>query len=442
MTLFIRRVRVSSRSLSVFCFVLFFTLQSWSLIKPVEKYRLDNGLRVILHKDQKLPLYSLNLWYDVGSSDEDPNRTGLAHFFEHLMFKGTTNFGDGYFDTFIEDNGGSNNAFTTRDVTAYHEDMPAKTLQTILKLEADRMSNLGVSLKNVKQEREVVKEERRLRVDNSPMGLAYEALFEKSFSPNTPYQWSVIGSMKHLERSSIDDFKKFYKKHYAPNNAVLVVSGKFKTGQVKKWIQEYFGPLKASKLTKKKFTSKYQRGQYKKINKPMNSKVLMYGFPGTSLGASDELILDLISTILSNGEGSYLYQELVEKDKSFLSVGVSSYALSNGGIHMLSASLKPGQSASKGNKTIKKVITSKLKRGFTQSELKRGVKLSKISHYNQFKTLSSKGYHLAMAEIFHGDYSYHFKDIKKLEAVTLGQINEIFKKYYKVNEFNFIEVGR
>jgi zinc protease len=430
------------RAAIVFSLFFSFLPLSGASIKPVVKYKLDNGLTVLLHRDAKLPLYSFHLWYKVGSSDEDPNRTGLAHFFEHLMFKGTKNYGQGYFDSYIEDNGGSNNAFTSRDVTAYYENMPAKTLQTILKLEADRMVNLEVSLKNVKQEREVVKEERRLRVENSPMGLAYEALFENSFTQDTPYHWPVLGSMKHLEQSTLEDFQKFYKKYYAPNNAVLVVSGDFSVSKVKKWIQEYFGPLKSSDIKKTKFKSKYKKRQYKKINKTMNSKVLMYSFPGTSVGASDEMTLDLIATILSDGENSYLYQELVEKNKSFLSVGVSSYSLAKGGLHMASASLKPGESTTKANKAFKKALQEKLKQGFTKQELDRGVKLSKINHYEQFKTLSSKAYHLAMAETYHGDYSYHFNDIKKLEAIGLEDVNKIFRQYYKINDFNFIEVGK
>ena len=428
--------------LIVFSFATIFSSVSWSLIKPVDKYKLDNGLRVILHRDPKLPLYSFHLWYDVGSSDEEPTRTGLAHFFEHLMFKGTSNFGDGYFDKFIEDNGGSNNAFTNREVTAYYESMPTKTLQTILRLEADRMVNLMIVPKNVKQEREVVKEERRLRVENSPMGMAYEKLFKSTFAPGVPYRWPVIGSMKHLEDATIKDFKNFYKKYYAPNNAVLVLSGNFSTGKVKKWIKEYFGPLKPSVINKKEFKSTYQTGKYAKVNKAMSSKVLLYGFKGTSLGASDSIALDVITTILTDGPNSVLYQALVEKDKNFLSVGASSYALSNGGMHMLSATLKPGVNAAKANKIVKAAIQRKIKKGFIQDELNRAVKLLKINHYNQFKTIDSKANILAMSEVFYGDYSYHFDDIKKIEAVKLTEINKLFKQYYKTNEFNLIEVGK
>ena len=428
--------------LRMVCFILLFSWQANSKITPVNKYKLDNGLTVLLHRDRKLPIYSLQLWYGVGSSDENPNKTGLAHFFEHLMFKGTSNYKDGYFGTYIENNGGSNNAFTNGDVTAYSENMPTKTLKTILKLEADRMSNLEVSLKNVKQEREVVKEERRLRVENSPMGLAHEALFKNSFTSDTPYHWPVIGSMRHLEQSTIKDFKDFYKKHYVPNNAVLVISGSFNTKRVKKWIQKYFGPIKLGQINKKIFSSKYKKNQYQKINKSMNSKVLMYGFPGTKVGASDEMILNLISTILSHGQNSYLYQELVEKDKSFLSVSVFNYALLKGGLHIIKASLKPGENLDKANKTLNKTLKNKLKTGFVESELERGVKLSKISHYNQFKTLSSKAYHLAMSEVYNGNYAYYFNDIEKLESIGLEKINETFKKYYKIDEFNFIEVGK
>lgn len=429
------------KSIAMFLLLLLFSTKTLSQITSVEKFQLDNGLRVILNQDSKIPLYSLHLWYDVGSSDENPNLTGLAHFFEHLMFKGTSNYGDGYFDNYIENNGGSNNAFTNYNITGYHENMPASTLETILKLEADRMLNLEVSLKNVNQEREVVKEERRLLVENSPMGLAYEAIFRNAFSKSSPYSWPVIGSMKHLEKATIKDFKDFYKRFYIPNNAVLVISGKFKTKEVKKWINQYFAPLKKGLLNKKEIKSTYQKNTYQKINKKVNSKSLLYAFPGSSPGATDEITLSLVSTMLSRGESSYLYQELVEGDKSFLSAGVSSYPLPGGGLNFASASLKPGRSAALANKTFKKVLKLKVKTGFNEDELNRGKKFMKISFYNQFKTINSKAKHLARAEIVHKNYAHHFNDINKIEAITLKQVNKTLREYYKVDEFNFIEVG-
>jgi len=209
----------------------------------VDKYRLKNGMTVLLHQDSSLPIYSLHLWYDVGSSDEEQNRTGLAHFFEHLMFKGTKKNKEGVYDDLIEENGGSNNAFTTRDYTGYYVEMPAGTLETVLKLEADRMTNLSFSKDKIKREREVVKEERRLRVENSPFGLAFESLFAQGYNKSA-YKWPVIGSMRHLERSSVSDFKTFYERYYAPNNAVLVIAGDFRKSKAKRWIKKYFGSLK------------------------------------------------------------------------------------------------------------------------------------------------------------------------------------------------------
>jgi len=423
-------------------FIFLFTFRTYGQISPVEKFTLKNGLKVVLHEDSKLPLYSINIWYKVGSSNEDPNRTGLAHFFEHLMFKGTKKNADGVFDSYIENNGGSNNAFTTRDVTAYFEDMPKSTLKKILELEADRMKNLIISPKNVKQEREVVKEERRLRVDNSPIGLAFEALYKSSFSKETPYRWPVIGSMKHLEDASIQDFKNFYETYYSPSNAVLVIAGDFKTKEVKSWIKKFFGPLKSSSVPKNNFKPAYKQGQYVQIKKEMNSKVFLYGFEGTKIGNSDDLVLDLVSTILSSGENSYLYQEMVEKNKSFLSVGASNYANLRGGINLLSASLKPGANASKSHKALMKAVKDKSNKGFSTEELKRGVKLMKLGFSSQFKKISSKASHLARSELYYGDYAYHFNDVEKLSKISLEELNQVFKKYYDIKKFNFIEVGK
>ncbi len=425
-----------------FLFIFLIGFKTYGQISPVEKFTLKNGLRVVLHEDKKLPLYSINIWYKVGSSNEAPNRTGLAHFFEHLMFKGTQKNADGVFDSYIENNGGSNNAFTTRDVTAYFEDMPKSTLKKILELEADRMKNLLISPKNVKQEREVVKEERRLRVDNSPIGLAYEALFKSSFSKETPYSWPVIGSMKHLEDTSIQDFKNFYETYYSPSNAVLVIAGDFKTKEVKSWIKKFFGPLKSAVVPENDFKPVFQQGQYVQIKKEMNSKVFLYGFEGTKIGDRDDLVLDLVSTVLSSGENSYLYQEMIEKNKSFLSVGASNYANLRGGINLVSASLKPGADASKAHKALMKVIKDKSKKGFTIQELERGVKLMKLGFSGQFKKISSKASHLARSELYYGDYAYHFNDVEKLSKISLEELNRVFKKYYDIKKFNFIEVGK
>ena len=186
---------------------------SQNLELKVEKYKLKNGLTVLLHQDKSTPVVSFHQWYRVGSRNESIGRTGLAHFFEHLMFKGTKKYSGKEFEKLIKLNGGSNNAFTSFDYTGYYVNLPAGKIDKILDIESDRMQNLLFDPKTIQSEREVVKEERRYRVENRVQGYLREALFSTVFKVH-PYNWPVIGSMKDLNAASIDDLKKFYKVHY------------------------------------------------------------------------------------------------------------------------------------------------------------------------------------------------------------------------------------
>lgn len=209
---------------------------------PVEKYQLSNGLTVLLHEDHSAPIISIHQWFRVGSANEHPGRTGIAHFFEHLMFKGTPKYPNRELDRQIQANGGTNNAFTTRDYTGYYENMPSGKLELILDIESDRMRNLGFDEKEIKNEREVVKEERRYRVENNVYGYLHENVFETVFRVH-PYRWPVIGYMRDLNATSIDDLKEFYRVFYAPNNAVLVITGDFKSSQAKSLIEKYYAKI-------------------------------------------------------------------------------------------------------------------------------------------------------------------------------------------------------
>lgn len=423
--------------------VFFFSQMSQANIDlSVDKFKLENGLTVLLHEDHKIPLYSLQIWYKVGSGDEDPNKTGLAHFFEHLMFKGTKNFKDGYFDNFIEENGGSNNAYTNQDMTVYHEDMPTKTLKTILMLEADRMQHLKVSEKNIQSEREVVIEERTRRVENSPFGRAFEALYDISYSDSSFYRWPVIGSMAHLRSATVQDFKDFYKKHYTPEKAILVISGSFDKTDAKKWIKDYFGPIPSqSSYQDHKSSATYKTNQYRKIKIQMNSSVLLYSFPGVTVYNDDRLALSLIHTALGDGSTSYLYKKLVDEQPLALSVGGYNSPLKHGGVQYIYASLRPGANVSKINNIIKQTLKNKVKVGLTQAELNSAVKKFKIQYYNQFKTLGGKASFIGEGEFYYGDYTLPLNYVEMIEDLNLKKVNSVFKKYFKVDSFNLVEVG-
>lgn len=409
----------------------------------VDKYKLDNGMTVLLHQDRSLPIYSLHVWYDVGSSDEDPNRTGLAHFFEHLMFKGTHKNKEGVYDSAIENNGGANNAFTTRDYTGYYVNMPAGTLETVLDLEADRMVNLEFSEDKIKREREVVKEERRMRVDNSPFGLAFESLFLNAYLKSS-YRWPVIGSMKHLENASLQNFKSFYQAYYAPNNAVLALAGDFKKSNAKKWIEKYFGKHKAKTIKRNMDGDRVfaKGGRNIKIKKPVQSRIVAASLPGASIFEEEAYALDLLTTVLAGGRSSRFYKELVEKQKYLISADHWNFTPTGKGLIMFFNTLRPGVRVSRMKASFKAVLARAAQEGVTLKELNAAKKQMKLSSLSSYKTLSGKARGLAANEILFKDYTRFFTDIEKYQGISLEQVNKAAKKYLNLAKLNLIEVGK
>src|SRR5688572_30584752 len=210
-----------------------------------EKYTLPNGLEVLLHEDHSVPLVGVNMWFKVGSGDEDVGRTGFAHLFEHIMFMGSEHVPVGMFDVWLESAGANNNGSTTEDRTNYYEDMPSNALPLALWLEADRMGWLlpTMDLPKLDLQRDVVKNERRQGVDNQPYGRSEEIILAALYPKGHPYSWSVIGSMEDLSAASLDDVKNFFRTYYAPNNATLSIAGDFDPVKTKALIQQYFGPI-------------------------------------------------------------------------------------------------------------------------------------------------------------------------------------------------------
>lgn len=218
-----------------------------------EEYDLPNGLHVILHQDNSSPLVTTSVYYSVGSKDESKGRTGFAHFFEHLLFEGTKNIKRGDWSKIVSSNGGGNNATTDNDRTYYYEDFPSNNEQLGLWMEAERMRHAVISQIGVDTQREVVKEEKRLRFDNRPYGNLFTAITQTMF-PNSQYGWTPIGSMDDLNSAKLEEFQDFYKKFYIPNNAVLVVAGDIKPAQTKKWINDYFSTIPKGAAIIRNFT--------------------------------------------------------------------------------------------------------------------------------------------------------------------------------------------
>ena len=302
-----------------------------------EEYDLDNGLHVILHQDNGAPVVVTSVMYHVGSKDENPEKTGFAHFFEHLLFEGTENIQRGDFFKIVTANGGYNNANTTQDRTYYYELFPSNSLELGLWLESERLLHPVINQIGVDTQKEVVQEERRLRVDNAPYGQLIENMFKNMFV-NHPYRWSVIGSLDHLASATLEDFQDFNKVYYIPNNAVLVVAGDFEINEAKRLIEGYFGPIpKGQDIVKKTYEETPIEGpiqtQFEDPNIQIPLILLGYRTPGQA--EKDAYVLNMISSYLSDGESSVLQKKLVDEKRMALQIFAFNYSLEDYGAYLL-----------------------------------------------------------------------------------------------------------
>jgi zinc protease len=287
-----------------------------------EEYDLPNGLHVILHQDNAVPIVTTSVLYHVGSKDENPDRTGFAHFFEHLLFEGTQNIGKGKWFNIVTGNGGSNNAYTTDDFTYYYENFPSNNLKLGLWMESERMLHPIIDQKGVDTQNEVVKEEKRMRYDNSPYGKWNEEVKSYLYKVH-PYKQTTIGKMEHLDAATLEEFLAFNKKYYIPNNAVLTVAGDIDIPQTNKWIEDYFGSIPKGPEIVRNFPQESPitetiKAEAFDANIQIPAVFLAYRTPGRN--SRDARILDVISTYLSNGKSSKLYKKLVDDQKISLQV--------------------------------------------------------------------------------------------------------------------------
>lgn len=287
-----------------------------------EEYDLDNGLHVILHQDNSAPVVTTSVMYHVGAKDEESDKTGFAHFFEHLLFEGTENIERGEWFKLVTSNGGSNNANTTQDRTYYYENFPSNNLELGLWMESERLLHPIINQIGVDTQKEVVQEEKRLRYDNSPYGQWSIVVAENLFK-NHPYRWQTIGSLEHLASATLDDFKRFNEIYYVPNNAVLVVAGDIDIAKTKKMVEDYFGPIPRGadivrKTYKEEPITETIKTKFYDPNIQIPLLMMAYRTPGQT--ERDAYVLDMISSYLSSGQSSKMYKKIVDEKKMALQV--------------------------------------------------------------------------------------------------------------------------
>lgn len=355
-----------------------------------QSFDLPNGLHVILHEEHATPIVAVSVLYHVGSKNENPNRTGFAHFFEHLLFEGSANIGRGEYSELVEKNGGTLNANTSQDRTYYYEVLPSNQLELGLWLESERMLHAKVDIKGIETQRSVVKEEKRQRVDNQPYGSFFTEMFKRVFTMH-PYNWAPIGSMEHLDAAQEEDYINFYKTFYVPSNATLTIAGDINVKQTKKWIQKYFGSIPKGQainlyrdflnLNEEAFNNRYHISKNKfdaqnfisskdpearelintylnnpcLINRPQKDAQLIAGsindtiydniqlpalFMGFKMPAQthpDTYALEFLNEVLSSGSSSRINKEIVEKRQLAQYAFSFNYGLEDAGIGIMAA---------------------------------------------------------------------------------------------------------
>lgn len=397
---------------------------------PVEKFKLDNGLTVLIHEDHSVPILSYHQWFRVGSKDEKPGRTGLAHFFEHLMFKGTTEYAAGEMERVIQSNGGDFNAFTSLDYTGYYINLPNDKLEVAMQIESSRMTNLLFDQKQINSEREVVKEERRFRVDNQIMGFLNQKVFSTVFKVHS-YRWPVIGYMRDLNAATKNDMKDFYRVHYAPNNSVLVIAGAVNSADVKKLVQKYYGKIKPQKLPEKKFKQEPEQKAARGVNikRSVQAPVFALVYKAPKAGVPDAYTLDLLSNILSDGHSSRLYKRLVYRGQLASSISSYNYTPQEPGIFQVTGSLRPGANLQKAITATYSEIYKMRKKLVSEKELAKAKNQVMYSYVSSLKTVGGKARALAVNEILFGDYTRLFSDLEKYHEVSREDIKSAAERY-------------
>jgi predicted Zn-dependent peptidase len=302
-----------------------------------EEYDLDNGLHVILHQDNTAPVVAVTTTYHVGAKDENPERTGFAHFFEHLLFTGSENIEKGKWDYIVSSNGGTDNATTNDDRTYYYAIYPSNNLELGLWMESERLMHPVIDQVAVDTQNEVVKEEKRMRVDNSPYGRFIENVKKHLFT-NHPYRWTTIGEMEHLDAATLEEFRAFNDKFYVPNNGVLTVAGDFEMTSTKKMINDYFGPIERGADIQRSFPKEDPITEtiYAKAYDPnIQIPAIMAAYRTPSFKDKDAYVLDMISNYLSNGKSSKLYKKLVDEQKMSLQTGALNFSQEDYGMYIL-----------------------------------------------------------------------------------------------------------
>jgi len=403
------------------------------VIESVEaiRYQFPNGLRLVVLEDHSAPTFAYQTWFDVGSRDEEPGKTGLAHLFEHMMFKGTKSVPDGEFDRIIDEAGAEGqNAYTTHDHTTYIEELPKERLELVVKLESDRMRHLVVNDESFATEREVVQNERRYRNENSPEGLMYQEIYGLAFTRQA-YRWPVIGYAEDLARMSAADARAFYETHYVPNKAVIVVTGDVRAAEVRELVAKHYGSYpRVDKASVERVREPEQKSPRRKTLR-LNVQVekLLMAFPIPAMDHEDIPALDIIQMLLSGGRSSRLQKAVVESGIATSAYGYAADAR-DPSLFLLGASMQDKMKANLAEKVILRELDRLSNEEVSQLELERARNLLSFEFFSSLETNPEKAQYLGHYESQRGKVEKGLELHKRRLAVTSQQVREVAQRHF------------
>ncbi|CAN5820209.1 hypothetical protein BH24ACI5_BH24ACI5_14380 [soil metagenome] len=400
---------------------------------PFEQYTLPNGLRVILSQDRTTPTVAVNMWYHVGSKNEEKGRTGFAHLFEHVMFTGSGNIPYGLHDKYTSGIGGNNNGTTDNDRTLYYETVPSNYLETALWLESDRMGYLldALDIAKLNAQRDIVKNERRQGIDNQPYGRVGEILSSAMYPASHPYSWSVIGSMEDLSAASEEDVKNFFRLYYAPNNAILTVVGDFDPAQVKTWIARYFSAIpKGAPLTRPKIEPVTMASEKRLVFEdkvPLPRLYILW--PSVGAKHEDQYALSVLGPVLAGARTARLTKALVYDKPAAASINAFQSTSEDVGEFGIQVTPRPDSTLTALEQEIDAIIERLKKDGPTAQEIQGAIAPQELSFVSGLQSNLGKSNRLADGAGYHNDPGYFRTEYEKRRAVTADDVKRVANKY-------------
>ena len=401
---------------------------------PFERSRLANGLEIVLHEDHSTPIVVVNTWYKVGSGDEKPGRTGFAHLFEHIMFMGSQHVPAGQFDKLLEAAGAYNNGSTTEDRTSYYEVMPSNALPLALWMDSDRMGAMlpVMDLVKLDLQRDVVKNERRQRIDNVPYGKANETIIAAMYPEKHPYHWPVIGSMTDLSAASLDDVKEFFRTYYAPNNAELVIAGDFNRDSALVWVERYFGNIpRGPQLPPRPVVQPFAipRDTFLVLEDRVTLPRLYETWHTERIFHPNDAPLDVLADVLGGDKNSRLRKRLVFDMQVAQDVTVFHNSTKLDGYFQIQVTPRPGQTPTRMSELVNEELTRLVKDGITQRELDRALHPRRTAFLDRMASELGKTDRLAEYNYFVGTPDYSQQDALRYDKVTVADVQRVAAEY-------------